>query len=179
MCTRDKLLFVVCLWVLPCLAQQPRAPDIEAQRVAMKKLAFLIGKWTGEARLQRGPGEPLVLDQTEKAQFKLDGLLLTIEGVGRTKPDGKPMLQAFGIVSYDDQAQTYRMRAFNDGRFLETEVKLLEGGAGITWGFTFGPIKTSSVMRISEAGDWTELTELTIGSQSPRKYMELRVSRSK
>jgi len=74
---------------------------------------------------------------------------------------------------------TYRMRAFNDGRFMETEVKLLENGKGITWGFAAGQIRTNSVMRISEKGDWTELTEITIGSQPPRKYMELTVSRQK
>lgn len=39
---------------LPCLALQVRTPDLEAQRAAMKKLSFLIGKWSGEARvLQR------------------------------------------------------------------------------------------------------------------------------
>ncbi len=30
------------------------------------------------------------------------------------------------------------MRAFNDGRFLETELKLLESCKGITWGFALG-----------------------------------------
>jgi hypothetical protein len=44
---------------------------MEAQRAAMKRLGFLVGKWVGEARLLRGPGEPVVLVQTEEAQFKL------------------------------------------------------------------------------------------------------------
>jgi hypothetical protein len=176
---RTRIALISSLLVLPCLAQQPTAPDLNAQRAAMKKLAFLVGTWTGEARIQRGSGEPLILVQTEDAQFKLDGLLMVIEGIGRSKTDGKPILQAFGLISYDDQAGAYRMKAFNDGRFVETEVKLLESGAGVTWGFTFGQIKTSSVLRMSDAGDWTELTELAIGSQPPRKYMELRVSRNK
>ena len=30
------------------------------------------------------------------------------------------------------------MRAFNDGRFLETELKLLGDGDGLTWGFALG-----------------------------------------
>jgi hypothetical protein len=163
----------------PCMAQQPRIPNIEAQRAAMKKLEFTVGKWAGEARLLRGPGDPVLLMQTEEAQYKLDGLILLIEGVGRTKADGKPALQALGIVSYDDESGTYRMRAFNDGRFLETELKLLDNGKGITWGFALGQIRTSSVMRITEKGDWTELTEITIGSEPPKKYMELTVSRQK
>ena len=70
------------------MAQQPRVPDTESQRAAMKKLAFLVGKWSGEARVLRPSGE-MELVQTEEAAYKLDGLLLTIEGIGRNKADGK------------------------------------------------------------------------------------------
>ena len=143
----------------------------------MKKLSFLAGKWIGEARMVRGPGEPLVLVQTEEVQFRLDGLILEIEGIGRTKPDNKPVLQALGIISFDDERGTYRMRAFNDGRFLETDVKLLEDGKSLTWGFALGAIKTSSLLRINEKGEWTELAEITIDSQPARKLLELTVKR--
>jgi hypothetical protein len=143
----------------------------------MKKLGFLVGKWVGEARLLRGPGEPVVLVQTEEAQFKLEGLILEIEGIGRTKLDNKPVLQALGIISFDDETSTYHMRAFNDGRFLETDVKLLEDGKGLAWGFALGPIRTSSVLRINEKGEWTELAEITGDSQPARKLLELTVRR--
>jgi hypothetical protein len=141
----------------------------------MKKLDFLVGKWSGEARMLRPQGEPLVMIQTEEAQYRLDGLILSIEGVGRNRADGKLALQAFGIVSYDDETGTYRMRAFNDGRFLETEVKLID--KGFTWGFALGPYRTSSVMRIDDKGDWTEQHQITIGTEAPKKYMELRVTK--
>ena len=71
------------------------------------------------------------------------------------------------------------MRAYNDGRYLETDLKLSENGKGITWGFVLGEIKTSSMLRINEKGEWTELTEIAIGSQPARKFMELTVSRQK
>jgi len=129
----------------------------------MKKLNYLIGEWTGEARVMRGPGEPMELIQTEVAQYKLNALILTIDGVGRTKSDGKPSLQALGVISYDDETKTYHMRAFNDGRFLETEMGLLEEGQGMTWGFALGEIRTKSVLRINNKGEWTELHEITIG----------------
>jgi len=145
----------------------------------MKRLDFLVGEWAGEARVLRGPGEPTELVQTEEARYKLNGLILAIEGVGRTKSDGKPILQALGIVSYDDESKTYHMRAFNDGRFLETEVKLPEEGHGMIWGFALGEIKTKSVMQINNKGEWTELHEITIGSQPPKKLMELVVRRQK
>jgi hypothetical protein len=141
----------------------------------MKKLGFLVGKWAGEARVLRGPTESVEMFQTEEAQYRLDGLILVIEGVGRTKSSGQPLLQAFGIVSYDDESETYRLRAFNDGRFLETQTKLLEEGKGMTWGFALGEITTNSVLRINERGEWTEFAEISIGSQPPKKLLELTV----
>jgi hypothetical protein len=157
------------------MAQLPRVPDLETQREAMKKLGFLVGKWAGEARLLRGPAESVELLQTEEAQYKLDGLIVVIEGIGRTKSGGQPLLQAFGIISYDDENGTYRLRAFNDGRFLQTTTKLLEEGKGMTWSFALGEIRTNSVLRINERGEWTELGEISIGSQPPTKFWELTV----
>jgi hypothetical protein len=158
------------------MAQLPRVPDLAAQREAMRKLDFLIGKWAGDARLLRGPSELVELHQTEEAQYKLNGLIVVIEGVGRAKSSGhQPVLEAFGIVSYDDESETYRLRAFNDGRFLETQVRLLEESKGMTWGFALGEIRTSSVLRINERGEWTELAEISIGPQPPKKLLELTV----
>ena len=153
----------------------PRIPNLQAQREAMQKLAFLTGKWVGEAHLLRGPTEFVELVQTEEAEYKLDGLILVIEGVGKTASGNQPLLQAFGIISYDDESETYHLRAFNDGRFLETEVKLLEQGKGLTWGFVLGEITTKSVLRINERGEWTEFAEIFVGSQSPKKLLELTV----
>jgi hypothetical protein len=161
------------------MAQLPRVPDLEAQREAMKKLSFLVGKWAGEARVSRGPGEWAELLQTEEAQYKLDGLVLVIEGIGRAKSSGHPVLQAFGLVSYDDENGRYHFRAFNDGRFLETTAKLFEEGSGMTWGFALGEIRTSSVLRINERGEWTEVGEISIGAQPAKKFWELTVQRQK
>jgi hypothetical protein len=168
---------ILCIALLaPLMAQQARVPDTVAQRVAMKKLAFLLGKWSGEARILPVSGEPVELLQTEEVEYRLGGLVLLIEGTGHNKADGKAALQALGIVSYDDETRTYHMRAYNDGRYLETDLKLADDGKSLTWGFALGEIKTNSLLRIDDKGRWTELTELAIGSQPPRKYMELTVS---
>jgi len=143
----------------------------------MKKLSFLIGKWSGEASVLRAPGQFVDLHQTEEAQFKLDGLVLMIEGIGRRKSDDTFALQALGLISFDDESGTYRMRAFNDGRWLESEVKLAVEGNSITWGFSLGEMRTSSVLRINESGEWTEFAELTISTRPPQKLMDLAVRR--
>ena len=118
----------------------------------MKEVSVLVGKWAGEARLLRGPTEWVDLLQTEEAQFKLDGLIVVIEGVGRTKTAGQPLLQAFGIISYDDENGTYHFRAINDGRYLETTLKLLEESRGNNLGLCPG-IRTNSISRINERGE--------------------------
>ena len=159
------------------MAQAPQTPNIEAQRAAMKRLDFLVGEWSGQASAARGPGIVVELEQSEVAQFKLDGLVLMIEGVGRTKSDGKLALQALGLISFDDASGAYRMRAYNDGRWLETDVKLLEDGKGLSWGFSLGEISTKSVLRINEKGEWTELAEITVGGRASQKLMELVVRR--
>jgi hypothetical protein len=159
------------------MAQTPQTPNIEAQRTAMKRLDFLVGEWSGEASVLRG-GLFVDLSQTEVAEFKLDGLVLMIEGVGRTKPDGKVALQPLGLITFDDAARAYRGRGYNDGRWLETEIKLLDDGKSLSWGFTLGDVSTKSVMRINEKGEWTELTELTIGTRPPQKFMEVAVRRT-
>jgi len=160
------------------MAHLPRVPDLNAQRAAMKKLGFLVGRWNGEARLLRGSGEWLDLHQSEEAQYKLDGLILVIEGVGRAKSDGYTVLQALGVISFDDETATYRLRAFNDGRFLESEVKLLDQDKAISWGFGLGEITTKSVLRINGSGEWTELAEIKIGSEPPKRLLELTVRRA-
>jgi hypothetical protein len=152
-------------------------PNVEAQRAAMKRLDFLVGEWVGHASVARAPGVFVELEQSEVAQFKLDGLVLMIEGVGRTKTDGKLALQALGLISFDDASDGYRMRAYNDGRWLETDVTLLEDGKGLSWGFSFGEFSTKSVLRINDRGEWTELAEITIGARPPQKLMELVVRR--
>jgi len=157
--------------------QTPRPPDLAAQRAAMQKLSFLVGKWSGEAEVFAATGGSLRLAWGEDAQYKLDGLLLEIEANGRNKVDNKVVRQALGFISYDDFTGAYRMRTFNDGRYLETDLKQFDGGKGFTWHFEIGDIKTSSVLRINDKGDWTEAHDITVGSQPTRKLMEVRVSR--
>lgn len=121
---------------LPLLAQQPPSPSAETQREAMHKLAFLAGHWSGPVTISRGPGEPLHLTQTEEVQYKLDSLVLLIEGAS-LEAQGKVLFSALDTVAYDDATRTYRVRAYNEGRYLDTE--LTAPADGFSWGFASGP----------------------------------------
>jgi hypothetical protein len=110
--------------------------------------------------------------QAEDAEHRLEGLILTIEGVGRDKSSGKVVLHALGIISYDERTKAYHMRAFDDGRWLETELKLADAGNVIAWGFTLGEVKTSSALRINDKGEWTEDHEIAVGAALLRLKLE-------
>ena len=70
------------------------------------------------------------------------------------------------------------MRDFNDGRWLETELKLADSGASLSWGFALGAYKTTTVLRINENAEWTEHGEIVINDGPPQKMMDLKVRRT-
>ncbi len=140
----------------------------------MKKLEFLAGKWSGKATAVRGPGEPRKLTQSEEVQYKLDGLVLVVEGTGRDL-DGKVVYRAFGTIAYDEASSKYRIRAYNEGRYLDTELEVT--GNGFAWGFAAGQLKVRNIMTLTAGGEWSEYTEVTFGQNPPRKTVEMTLQR--
>lgn len=155
-------------------AQNPSMPNKQVQREAMQKLSFLAGHWSGPVTIIRGPGEPLHLTQTENVQFKLDSLVLLIEGQSTDK-EGRAQFQALATIAYDDASRTYRVRAYNDGRYLDTELAVQADG--FSWGFSAGPAKIQNTMRVTAEGEWQETTEVSIGSNPPKRTVEMLLRR--
>jgi hypothetical protein len=166
-------LAALALALLSPLAAQPQQPNTAAQREAMKKLDFIAGRWTGEATVHPFQGgAPMKLTQTEDVQYKLAGLIMLVEGTGRDE-SGKVVFNAVAVISYDDAAKVYRFRSYTDGRYLDTDLKVLD--KAFEWGFSAGPAKVKYNMRINEKGEWHEVGEVAIGSNPPRKTVELLV----
>jgi hypothetical protein len=153
----------------------PAGPNTEAQRAAMKKLSFLAGKWSGPASAQLGPGKPLELIQTEDIQYRLDGLVMVVEGKGREPESGKVRFNALATISYDDAKGVYEIRAYNDGRRIDTTLET--DGAGFVWGFTVGQANIRHVMRVTEKGDWSETT--TVKLPNGQEYTTVRMTLQK
>ena len=170
-----RLLTTLLLTCTSLRVAQPRQPDVAAQKAAMKKLEFLTGKWEGDARIVRGPGEPLAIRQSEDVQMKLDGLVLMVEGTGRDPQNGKAVFHAMATISFDDAAGVYRFRSFSEGRYLDTEMKVVE--KGFEWDLESGPAKVRYTMRLNDKGEWNEAGEVTLGSAPPRKTMEMTLRR--
>ena len=170
-----RLLTSLLLTSISLLMAQPRQPDVAAQKAAMKKLEFLAGKWEGDAKVLRGPGEPIAVRQSEDVQMKLDGLLMVVEGTGRDPQSGKVVFNAMATISFDDAAGIYRFRSYSEGRYLDTEIRVTE--KGFEWGMEMGPAKVRYTMKLNEKGEWVELGEVVFGTAPPRKTMEMTVRR--
>lgn len=151
-------------------AQQPATSNVDAQREAMKKLAFLAGSWSGPVSISRGPGEPLKLTQTEIVQYKLDGLVLLIEGQS-SSTDGRAQFQALATVAYDDATHTYRFRAYNEGHYVDTELTVQPDR--FAWGFNAGPARIQNTMQLTDKGEWQETTDVTLGTNPPHRSVDM------
>ncbi|MGA2216944.1 MAG: DUF1579 family protein [Terracidiphilus sp.] len=151
-------------------AQEPTQSAADIQRAAMKKLSSLAGKWSGPVTIVRGPGEPLHRTQTEEVQYKLDGLVLLIEG-NSTAPDGKVSFSALATVAYDDASRTYRFRAYNNGHYVDTELTVQDGG--FSWQYQAGPVHIVNTMQLTKSGEWSEVTEATFGNNPPQRSVEM------
>lgn len=150
-------------------------PNVALQREAMKRLSFLVGQWQGEATVTLGPEGPIRLRQTEDVQFRLGGLLLLIEGTGRDASTGAVSFNALATVTFDETSKTYRFRAFNDGRYLDTE--LIVGDRTFEWGYTVGPAKITNKMSLDATGRWVEFTDVVVNDNPPMRTVEIRVSK--
>ena len=147
--------------LVPSAIAQGR-PDPAAHKAAMQKLKFLTGTWFGEAIVAYGPDKQMAIQQTEEVQYKLDGLLMQIEGTGRDA-GGKVVFNAFAVVSFDPKTSTYRMRAWNAGNFADAELKVTENG--FEWGFDQGPLTMLSSMTLDSQGRWSETSDATVSGR--------------
>lgn len=156
-------------------AQQPGHDAAAVQRDAMRKLAFLAGHWSGPVTITMGPGDPLHLTQTEEVQFKLDGLVLLIEGKS-TDTAGKAEFEALATVAYDDDAKAFRIRAYNNGHYVDAELKILPDG--FSWGFPAGPVQVTNTMHLTAKGEWQESTDVNFNGNPPHHTVDMLLTRN-
>jgi hypothetical protein len=83
--------------------------------------------------------------------------------------------RALVTVSYDEATATYRFRAYNDGAYLDTELKVPDHG--FEWGFNAGAAAIHFSMLLSDKGEWVETGEVTVGTSPPAKTFERVVRR--
>jgi hypothetical protein len=174
-----KALCISLMCLLPAaLLAQPSGPAT-VQQAEMKKLGWLVGQWKGAGWMQMGPQGRKEFTITETIQGKLDGLVLVIEGQGKSKADGSTVHTALAFVSYDERAKTFRWRAFTaEGRHTDAEAKVSTDT--VQWELQISErSRIRYTIKLNEKGEWFEVGEMTQDGQTWQKFFEMTLHRQK
>lgn len=160
--TFASALFAVALCILAApqaFAQAHQGPDLAEQRIAMERLAGMMGDWRGEAAVTF-PATRTV-HQSEHIESAMNGLLLVIRGAGYADAtrSGEPIFNAFGVISYDDARDLYEFRVYNDGRAATATARFLDDGR-LEWTMNFAPVIIRYTITLGE-NSWREVGEMS------------------
>jgi hypothetical protein len=153
-------------------------PDGSSNRAAIGKLDFMVGRWTGEAWMQRG-SERVQTTMTETVERKLDGAVLQVEGRGviPAAAGGEPRVvhHAFAVISFDAQAGAYGLRSYlANGLFGDFLWTLIPGGMSWSRNVPGGQVRNTA--RIAN-DEWHEVGEFSRDGVTWTPIMELRLRR--
>jgi len=159
----------------PAMAQRPDpAPLIAAQKEAMKKLAWMAGRWQGPA-WEAGGGHRLEMIQTERIGPMLDGAVMVVEGKAFL-PDGKPAgFNALGVISYDPMKKAYTFQSWSQGRQGSFPLTVNDDGSW-TWSLQAGPM-TMKYTTTREGGGWREVGEMIRPDGTSTRIFEMTLKR--
>lgn len=169
-------------WILALATSLSAQNSPQPSMDAMKKLDFLVGEWKGEGWIAFGAAQRRTFTQSETIQPKLGGLLLQIEGLGKSKDPGKEgtiIHNAFAIVSYDDKAKQIRWHAYTaDGRYVDTELKPLQEKT-VQWSIPTPGQNIRFTMNLNEKDQWLETGEFSPDGNKWMKFFEMKLQRVK
>jgi len=160
---------------------EAQAPDGSANRAAIERLNFMVGRWRGEAWMLRGAGERVQTTMTEIVEPKLEGTVLQVEGLGVIPSEGggapRPVHHALAVVSFDPRAGGYVMRSYiATGQSGDFALTLIDGGVSWTREVPGGRIRNTA--RFAD-GLWHEIGEFSRDGTSWTQTMEMRLRRER
>ncbi len=170
-------LLVLCLGSIALKAQ----PNTANQLGEMRKLDFLVGSWKGTGYFEFAPGQRRTFTETENVQKKLGGLVLLIEGEGKSLVPGEekqgPVHEALALASYDEPSKSFKWYAYRAGSGA-MEVTAKVGDQTLEWGFSdprAGTIRF--IITLNAKGQWFETGEMSREGGNWRKFFEMTLDR--
>jgi hypothetical protein len=173
------LLIALCalvgLWCGQVIAQSQEGLHKEK----MKLFSGWVGQWQGEGSMQMGPGEPKKSSVLEKIEWRLDGTVLLVEGLGKSlNPSTNEQVvthNALAVLSYDAASNEYKFKTYlKDGRSTDAWLKST-GENTFQWGFDIparGKTRYSITLDPSKK-TWNEIGEYSADSTSWSKFFEM------
>jgi hypothetical protein len=143
----------------------------------MKKIDFLVGNWVGDGWMEV-QGQKTSFSSSEKVQSKLDGTILTIEGLHKSKTDGRIVHNAFAVISYDERANGYRfMSHLADGRFGDNKGSVDNGT--FIWQLEIPRGKIQYKIKLNDKGEWSEVGEYSPDGTNWHQIFEMTLHKVK
>lgn len=140
----------------------------------IKKLEPLAGQWKGSASYRMGPGEPQQVQQHEQIEFKLDGAILQIEGIG--KAGDRIVHHALAIVNFNAQEKKFTFRSYlHDGRTTDAWFEVVAPGKYL-WGFSTPQGKMRYTITIT-GNSWIETGEFSADGNSWMNFIEMNLTK--
>lgn len=172
-----SLTMLLAISFVNAIAQAPN--NSEAIKLEMKKIAFMSGRWSGEATIKRGNTPPIRVLQEENIQFKLDGTVLLVEGIGRNPDSSNITFNALGIISFNPYTKQFGMKSHTmDGNQADAYFKILENNH-FEWGFETAnksKIKYEIVLN-EQAKTWVEKGEYSQDGTTWYPFIELKLNK--
>jgi hypothetical protein len=174
-------ILLVCLVLAGMVSASYAQPSEAMGKEKMKIFEAWSGKWKGEGSMQMGPGEPKKSTVEETIEYKLDGMILLVEGLG-TSPneagENKVVHHAMAILSFNQQTQQYQFNTFlKDGRSSQAWFKAL-GNNQYQWGFDTPRGKTKYTITIdTTANTWQEIGEFATDGNTWMKFFEMNLKK--
>lgn len=149
----------------------------------MKIFAAWTGRWQGEGTMQMGPGEPSKSSVDERIEYKLDGMILQVEGIGKaTHPETKQekvVHHAFAILSFDRITNQYKFKTYlKDGPSTNAWLNVLAENK-YQWGFETPQGKIRYTIVIDPAAKtWNETGEFSSDASNWKKFFEMNLKKT-
>jgi hypothetical protein len=146
------ILLTLCSTLL--LGQEIKTDSISKEEIS--KLEFLIGEWQGEGWILGRDQQKHQFQQTENIHFKIDGVAILIEGLGKT--NGQITHNAIAIISYNKKESNYSFQSYTStGYGGSFKAELIEGKF-----FWYPNDNMRYVIWINEQGQWYETGEFKV-----------------
>ena len=142
----------------------------------MQKLSYLAGDWKGNATV-RNPNGTLTLEQSEHIEWKMDGMVLSIEGTGTDQ--GKVMFKAMAVVNYDPAQQQFKFKSFVKEGFSTDAYFNVVSENKFEWGFDIpsGGKSRYTITLDPNKKSWYEVGEFSRDGSTWMKFIEMNLTK--
>jgi hypothetical protein len=174
---KNHMILLFALLTCHTLVAQP-PNDTKLIKEKMSPFLTWVGNWKGTGSTTGRAETKTTVD--EKIETKLDNTIVVVEGLGKSLDPAtnteKVVHNAYGILSFDPVANTYKFKTFLwDGRSTDAWFNLLSN-SNYQWGFDTPANKIRYTITLKD-NKWNEIGEISSDGNNWRKFFEMNLTK--